>query len=329
MSKNEILQYFKCNPNRYDGNKTKWSYLLKHNIELYNLLKHYYPSINNETTIRDILYCIENDYNDIPTCAICNKPLHLTRNGHKPVYHFPLFCSKECRFSDNGKSIMLTNYKSSFEKKYGEGITNCMHVKETQEKRKATCKQLYGVEFPLQNSDILKQTYISQNGGEDIGVKHNQIFLEKVYLSKKQHHTFTTSTLEKLFEIYLKENFGENNVETQYKSNEYPYSCDFYIKDLNLYIELQANWMHGGKPFTNTKEDYQKVIEWKNKSNELNFKGKYKAAYLNAIQTWTIRDVEKRKVAKDNKLNYLEIFSNNLDDCIQQLNNYIKEQYNN
>ena len=44
---------------------------------------------------------------------------------------------------------MLTNYKSSFEKTYGEGITNCMHIKETQEKRKATCKQRYGVEFPL------------------------------------------------------------------------------------------------------------------------------------------------------------------------------------
>ena len=74
--------------------------------------------------------------------------------------------------------------------------------------------------------------------------------------------------------------------------------------------------MHGGKPFTNTKDDCQKVIEWKNKSNELNFKGKYKTAYLNAIQTWTIRDVEKRNVAKDNKLNYLEIFSNNLAGCI-------------
>ena len=85
----------------------------------------------------------------MPKCAICNKPLHITRNGHNPNYHFPLFCSKTCRFSNDGKSIMLTNYKLSFEKKYGEGITNCMHIKEVQEKRKATCKQQYGVEFPL------------------------------------------------------------------------------------------------------------------------------------------------------------------------------------
>jgi len=69
---------------------------------MYNLLKNYYSNINNDTTIRDILLCIENDYEKIPECQICGKTLHMCRDGHIPYYHFPIFCSKECRIKQKG-----------------------------------------------------------------------------------------------------------------------------------------------------------------------------------------------------------------------------------
>jgi len=39
---------------------------------------------------------------------------------------------------------------------------------------------------------------------------------------------------------------------------------------------------------------------------------------------WTIRDVKKREIAKQNKLNYLEIFSNDINECISQLKQKIE-----
>ena len=48
---------------------------------------------------------------------------------------------------------------------------------------------------------------------------------------------------------------------------------------------------------------------WKNKNT------KY---YNNAIETWTIRDVKKRNIARENNLNYLEIFSNDINEVIYE-----------
>ena len=44
-----------------------------------------------------------------------------------------------------------------------------------------------------------------------------------------------------------------------------------------------------------------------------------------AIDVWTNRDVYKRLTAKENNLNYLEVFSNNLDDTIKTIKNKLDE----
>ena len=66
-----------------------------------------------------------------------------------------------------------------------------------------------------------------------------------------------------------------------------------------MFIECNYHWTHGGKPYEGTDEDKCKVNRWKEK------KTKY---YNNAIHNWTVRDVNKRKVAKENNLNYIEFF---------------------
>lgn len=159
-------------------------------------------------------------------------------------------------------------------------------AKQTLQKRKNTCLKKYGVEYILNNQEIANK---------------------RLY-TLKRNHTFNTSKIEQQFKEYLEQNYP-NDFEYQYKSELYPYNCDFYIKSLDLYIEIQGNWTHGGHPFNeNNQDDINRLNEMKQKNS------KY---YQNAIETWTIRDINKRNIAKQNNLNYLEIFTKDINKAIK------------
>ena len=100
--------------------------------------------------------------------------------------------------------------------------------------------------------------------------------------------------------------------EQQYcKDKRYPFLCDFYLPKYDLFIEIQGIWTHGGHPFNQYNEDdLRKLNLWKSKNT------KY---YKNAVNVWTQRDPLKRKTAKDNNLNYLEIFSIDFDYVISEI----------
>lgn len=87
------------------------------------------------------------------------------------------------------------------------------------------------------------------------------------------------------------------------KDPRYPWHCDFYIKSLDLFIEINGIWTHGPHPFDeNNQEDLKLLEKWKIKSKISKF-------YKKAIDGWTIRDILKRKPVKENNLKYIEIFS--------------------
>ena len=154
----------------------------------------------------------------------------------------------------------------------------------TRQKAKQTCLERYGVD--------------SYSKTEEYKIRS--------YKTKKQNNTFNSSKIEKKFEKYLKEN--NINYKTQYKSELYPFFCDFYLPDSDLYLEINAHWTHGGHPFDSTsKEDQLQLETWKSKNTKF---------YYNAIEIWTKRDVLKRETAKKNNLNYIEVFSNKLDKII-------------
>lgn len=94
--------------------------------------------------------------------------------------------------------------------------------------------------------------------------------------------------------------FGVVNVKRQYKSEKYPFACDFYIVNKDLYIEINFHWTHGFEPYDIYKH-VEMLNEWVNKSKTSDF-------YKNAINVWTIKDPLKRKTAKDNNLNWIEFF---------------------
>lgn len=57
-----------------------------------------------------------------------------------------------------------------------------------------------------------------------------------------------------------------------------------------------------------------------NKLNELKEKAKTSKFYENAVQVWTVRDVNKRKCADKNNLNYIMLYNEN--DVENFLNSY-------
>jgi hypothetical protein len=120
-----------------------------------------------------------------------------------------------------------------------------------------------------------------------------------MYKTKKKNNTFNSSSTENKSYLILKEKYID--VIKQYKSELYPFICDFYIPSLDLYIECNYHWTHGSHPYDkNNKEDQILLEKWKTKNT------KY---YNAAIHTWTIRDVNKRNIAKQNNLNYKEFYS--------------------
>ena len=124
----------------------------------------------------------------------------------------------------------------------------------------------------------------------------------KQYLTKKLHNSFNTSEPEQLFyNKLLKENVNKT-IYKQYKDKRYPFYCDFYIKEDDLFIECNFHWTHGGRPYDpNNIECQEKLKVWQEKAKTSQF-------YRNAIETWTIRDVKKREIAIKNKLNYKTIY---------------------
>ena len=174
---------------------------------------------------------------------------------------------------------------------------------EVKQKSLVTCIERYG-DRHYNNQEKHKQTCVKKYGVENImqipGV------LDKINETKRKNKTFNTSQIEELFKDYLE----ENNIEyiRQYKSEKYPFNCDFYIVKYDLYIEIQGNWTHGKRPY-NPEKDNEIVELWKSKNTKF---------YNNAIEVWTIRDPLKRKIAKENNLRFLEIFSNNIDEVIHE-----------
>lgn len=131
--------------------------------------------------------------------------------------------------------------------------------------------------------------------------RHDEI-LSKVNSKKRQNNSFNTSAGEILLYNYLVDKYGADNIIKEYKDERYPYCCDFYVKSVDLFIELNLHWTHGGHPFDrNNTGDIEMLHRWEERAKTSNF-------YKNAIETWTVRDVNKITCAKENNLNYKVIY---------------------
>ena len=193
------------------------------------------------------------------------------------------------------------------------GVENPSSLEKIKQKRKETCIKKFGVECSFQSKELRKkaeQTSMQKYGfpfytqTEEYQIRANK--------TKKEKHTFNSSKIETVFMKWL----DENNIEYDYQHNDnnYPFNCDFYFPKFNTYLEIQGFWAHGKHPYNpNDCEDIKMLNSWINKPNR---------SYKQAIETWTIKDPLKRKIAKENNIKLIEVFNPTLDKLINEVTKF-------
>lgn len=177
------------------------------------------------------------------------------------------------------------------------GVVNLMKAKSSILKSKLTKKLRYGNEN-YNNRSKAKNTMLYKYG-VDIYSKLEESKIKQYNTLCKNGTIGKSKEEDKIYEP-LCQKYKE--VKRQYKSDVYPFACDFYIPEIDIYIEYQGFWTHGKEPYIGTDNQKEKVKLWESKNT---------SQYIKAIDDWTNRDVLKRETAKKNNLNWLEFFTMN------------------
>ena len=226
---------------------------------------------------------------------------------------------KSEKIRNKGKQTCLEKY----------GVDNPAKLEENKEKVKKTCLKKYGGLAPICDPNIknqIKKTCLEKYGVDNYGksLKHkinmstimsSDEMQEHRYNVMTKNHSFNTSKPEEELYLYIKEKFP--SVKRQYKDKlRYPYNCDFYIPELDYFIELQGYYTHNTHPYNPNSILDQVLVE------------RYKERYgpkCQAITIWTLKDPEKRDCAKHNHLNFKEIW--NLEEGKKFIDNLFENHY--
>lgn len=193
------------------------------------------------------------------------------------------------------------------------GVAHAMKNPDIIAKEKETNRQRYGTDFASQLDEYKNKGKITslQKYGTSNVMKLDE-YKNKTYETKRKNGTFNSSKGEKIILNKLKQYFSD--IKTQHKTEKYPWKCDFYIPQLDLYIEYQGFVSHGGCPYDANNPEHQKRVKmWEalanNKTGVCLQNGKRPdTMYKAMLTTWTISDVEKRTWAKEHNLNWVEFF---------------------
>jgi len=226
-------------------------------------------------------------------------------------------------------SLRVKNTEKICLEKYG--TTNAGGIPETLKKIKHTCKEKYGDDIYFKTKDYKEKMDKYLNDNEIInvfqldevknkikqtnlnryGVEHNmqnKNIWKKAFETKKKHNLFKKSKTEDYIYELLKVIYPFTK--RQYNTEKYPFACDFYIPEVDTWIEYQGYWTHGWilnkplGPFDENNEIHRETLrKWKQKAKE-----GYKS-YDVAICVWTVSDPLKRETAKKNNLNWLEFWT--------------------
>ena len=281
------------NQNESVKNKVKESILKKFGTEVYTQSDDYkknkkiYLEKKKQTCID--LYGVDN-----PCKNLAVKAKMIATNNEK---YGADFASQTNIVKEKAIQTNLKKYGADF---YSQSETYKETLPKILNKTKETNLKKYGADFYSQ-SETYKETLPE--------------IQKKIYKTKKQNNSFNTSEPELKLLKLLQDKFGFDDVLYQYQSKQYPFACDFYIKSLDLYIELQGTWLHGSEPFDATNvEHQQKLNEWQQKSQTSQF-------YRNAIDVWTVRDPLKRLTAINNGIKLIEVFDSEFFSEIKHLIN--------
>lgn len=188
----------------------------------------------------------------------------------------------------------------------------------TYKKARDTLQERYGVSNPMHSDDIkdrLTEANASKFGGmspfnsAEVREKAAESRMKRIHQRMQQFaqdgqipsDDYFESTGEMIVFMELVNRFGRQDVMYQYGihpfDKRYPFNCDFYIKSLDLFIELNGHYSHHTHWFNDN--DPNDV----NRRNMMLETGKRRN--LNAVKVWCETDIKKRDFAKKNHLRYL------------------------
>lgn len=192
------------------------------------------------------------------------------------------------------------------------GYDNPSKSPEIKEKIRTTFRHHYGVDNCFQARDIkekIKQTSRERYGCENPG--NSREARNKAAQTRRKNNN--DSSWEDYLELRLQD-LGITYEKRYDRDDRYPFPCDFYIPENDTFIEINGYWSHGGHFFDDTNHsDLDTLSAWKIKAAEGH------RQYQNAINVWTIKDLNKLTYAKNNNLNYVVLWTlNDIDDyCLK------------
>ena len=233
-------------------------------------------------------------------CINCGKPTKFVCISIGYSKH----CSIKCSNNDpNVRKKISDSARNTFLERYG--VENISQLEEIKEKKKQTLNKNYGVNSVFQIPEVVEKSHSKEVVSIQKETRKKSLMdkygVENTFQlrdSVLKIYNKTKSKSEQLFEDWL----SSNHIEyiPQYKSDLYPYFCDFYLPKTDTYIELNLHWTHGFHPFDkNNTDDVNKANKWLNSDREFNQR---------AYHIWTIRDVEKFNTAVKKGLNYIRVY---------------------
>lgn len=172
-------------------------------------------------------------------------------------------------------------------------------------KAKQTSIEHFGVDNPAKSIEVqnkMKDTCLKKFGVDNIWKDRESRMVAKQKSQKSMNKNGNDSSLED----FLENSFNNNNIVyiKQYNADSrYPYFCDFYLPDSDTFVEINGYFTHNGHWFDkNNLDDINTLNIWKEKAKE-------HSMYETCIRVWTDSDVKKRNSAKNNKLNYVVLWS--------------------
>lgn len=203
--------------------------------------------------------------------------------------------------------VFLAKTRATMQKRYG--VNYSWESAALRNKAYLTMQKRYGTSCYCQSDDYrenldsimdkVRNTNMSRYGAlvytQSDEYKQNVDDIQsRIIATKRQNGVLNTSAVEK----YVK---GFDDFESQYNNDSrYPYLCDFYDKERDLFIEVNASWTHGYHWY-DVEKDVAVCTKWKAKSEDSTY-------YANALEVFTKRDVEKRETARVNSLNYVTLW---------------------
>lgn len=203
--------------------------------------------------------------------------------------------------------VFLAKTRATMQKRYG--VNYSWESAALRGKAQVTMRERYGSSCYVQSDeykerldsimDKVRNTNMSRYGApvytqSDAYKQNVDAIQSRIIATKRKNGVLNTSTVEKRIK-------GFDDFESQYsKDARYPYLCDFYDKDRDLFIEVNASWTHGYHWY-DVENDVDTCKKWKVKSEKSEY-------YANALEVFTKRDVEKRECARVNNLNYVTLW---------------------